>query len=461
MRSALATFEKASALTHIKFPVSTEFETAAVLWILGEGKTAVFDSVIGHEGSVVGNVLNNRAKLALACGIPVEELQQYALNAYHAPHSPVQVQDAPCQEIVATADFDLGEMFPIPRISEFDDGRYITAGLILTKDPERGRTNVAIARMQLKGPNRLGCFLAPTDTYRYLAMHRERGTKAEVAVAIGNHPVLLAASQMPPPDDELEFAGGLFGSGVEMASCVSVDLQVPAHAEIVLEGVIDPQVGEPEGPFGEFGGHYNASESSPVIEVEAVTTRRDPIFQMIVGGTHPEHSVTGVVAREIRLLEALRQTGLNPAAVTFPVGGTGRFQAIVALRNAGPGDGVAAILTAFNFSIMLRQVIVVDDDVDVFQRDQVDWAFASRMDPSRDLLVVEGSKAHPRDPAVLHGTVSMVGFDATRGQGSDTAAERRIPDVPESVRNRVLRRLSPDAIPKRSHIQELTKLSET
>lgn len=446
LRSALDRFEKAAALTHITMPVSAEFETAAVLWALGAGKTAVFDSVVGHATPVVGNVLNDRAKLAMACGVPVGALQQYAVDAYHSPHAPVRVQEAPCQEVVVSADFDLGEMFPIPRISEFDDGRFITAGLLITKDPVLGRTNVAIARMQLKGPNRLGCFLAPTDTDRYLAMHREKGTKAEVAVAIGNHPVLLAASQMPPPDDELLFAGGLFGSGVEMVSCVSVDLEVPAHAEIVLEGVIDPAVSEPEGPFGEFGGHYNASDASPVIEVGTVTTRRDPMFQMIVGGTHPEHSLTGVVVREVRLLEALRQAGLDAAAVTFPMGGTGRFQAIIALRDAGPGDGVAAVLTAFTFSVMLRQVIVVDDDIDVFDRDQVDWAFASRLDPSRDLVVVEGCKAHPRDPVVVNGTVSKIGFDATRGQRSGAAAVPTMPDVPESVRNDVLGRLPPDVV---------------
>jgi len=263
---------------------------------------------------------------------------------------------------------------------------------------------------------------------------------------IGNHPVLLAASQMMAPDDELLFAGGLFGAGVEMVPCVSIDLEVPAHAEIVLEGVIDPSVSESEGPFGEFGGHYNASEASPVIEVGTVTMRRDPIFQMIVGGTHPEHSVTGVVAREVRLLEALRFAGLTPTAVSFPVGGTGRFQAIIALRGAGPGDGVAAVLAAFNFSVMLRQVIVVDADVDVFNRDHVDWAFASRMNPSRDLIVVDGCKAHPRDPAVVDGTVSKIGFDATRAGRTGTSAEPTMPAVPESVWKDVLSRLPPDVI---------------
>lgn len=441
LRSALDRFADADELTHITAPVSPKFEISAVLWALHDGKAAIFDNVEGYGHSVVGNVLNHRSKLALACGVPLHSLQHFATEAYRSPRPPVRVSDAPCQEVVISEGINLAEMWPIPQISEFDAGRFITAGLLIAKDPVRGRINLAIARLQVKGANRLGCFLAPTDTFHYLQRHRENGTVLQVAIAIGNHPVVMAASQMPPPDDELLFAGGLFGAGVEMAPCVSVDLEVPAHAEIVLEGFIDPALSEPEGPFGEFGGHYNASDASPVIEVSTVTSRRDALFQTIVGGTHPEHSVTGVFAREVRLLETIRQAGPVATAVSFPVGGTCRFQAIIALRNARPSDAVSAILAAFNFSPMLRQVVVVDEDVDVFDREQVDWAFASCMDPTRDLVIVDRCKAHPRDPAQSGGVVAKVGFDATRSAPQVAATERTMPDVPEGVRDDVLNRL--------------------
>lgn len=448
LRSALRRYDDAGQLLRIRAPISWNFEAAAVLWAVKSGPAVVLENVTDYEMPIVGNVLNERAKLAVACGIPLEDLQTYLLRAYHTPIPPDVVSTPSCQQVLKRDAINLLTSLPVPMISEHDAGRFITAGLLICRDPVTSRTNVAISRLQVKGPDRLGCFLADgADTRRFLAEYQRLGKPMEVAVAIGNHPILMAASQMSPPDDELLFAGGLFGAPTQMAHCVSLDLDVPAHAEVVLEGTIDPSESEPEGPFGEFGGQYNASGASPVIRIHAMTTRTDPLFQMIVGGTHPEHSVTGVFSREVRLFEAVRRVVPGVKQVAFTLGGTCRFHAIVSINQKSQGEARLAIMAALSSSILIRQVIVVDDDIDIFDKDDVEWALASRLDASRDVVIIEGCTANPRDPGARDGVATKIGFDATlRADAPKT--DRLRPDVPLSVRQEVSRRLARMHAPK-------------
>lgn len=439
LRSALESFDDAGVLLRVKERIDWDYEAAAVLWRLGRGATAIFEDVRDYDVPIVGNVLNNRAKLALALGVTPHDMQQRLVDALDAPLPVNRVTHAPCQERVVTEDIDVLELLPVPTISEHDGGRYISAGLVISRDPDSGRRNMAIARIHARGAHRLGCYLAPTHTYQFLQRCRELGRPLEIAVVIGVHPALMAASQLLVPGDELELAGAIFGENLDVVRCRTVDLDVPAGAEIVLEGTIDPSMLEEEGPFGEFPGTYSPQRPNPVIELSAVTMRAQPIFQMIVGGNHPEHLITGAVAREATLLKAVRAVVPGVQAVVMPEGGTCRFHAVISIIKRVEGEGKLAILAALANQDLLKHVVVVDSDIDIHDPVQVEWAIATRMRAHEDVTLIEGVKSNPVDPMSRDRTITKMGVDATLRM--EEARERLPkPAVPAEVDERIAER---------------------
>lgn len=439
LRAALAAYEAAGALLRVDQPVDWEYEAAGVLWRLSRGPAVLFENVAGYRVRLLGNVLNTRDKLALALGVAPEDGQARIAAALNDRRQPLVVSEAPCLEVTHDRPFRLLEHLPVPAISEFDAGRYISAGLLTCRHPHTGRRNLAICRLQVKDDDRLGVHMAPTHSSQFLQAHRELGRPMEVAVAIGSHPAMMAASQMLVPYDEFEVAGGIFGEPAELAQCRTVDLQVPAGSEIVLEGLIDPNETEVEGPFGEFPGTYAAQRENPVVRLTGMSTRRDPIFQMIVGGTHPEHLITGAVAREVTLLESIRAVVPGVRQVVLTEGGTCRFHAVISIRQRVAGEARLAILTAFATQDLIKHVIVVDDDIDPLDPQQVEWAVATRMRAHEDLVLIPGMKSNPVDPMSVDRTVTKLGIDAT---SPASAGRTPRPDVPAAVRRRIDERWS-------------------
>lgn len=436
LRSVLERYEVEGHLLRIRAAIHWEYEVASVLWRLSAGPTVVFENIADYPVPIVGNLLNTRDKLALACRVSIDELQSEILAAHRSRVLPEITEDAPCQEVVLTEDIDLVRDLPIPSLSEHDGGRYITAGLLFSRDPDTGRRNVTICRLQAIGGNRLACYIAPTNTGQFLRRYEEMGRSMEVAIAIGNHPIFMAASQMIVPYDEIEFAGGLFREPVRLARCITVNHEVPAECEIVLEGVIDPSDRTSEGPFGEFAGRYSTSKGSPVITVQAVTTRANPLFQVIMGAHHQEHSMTGTFAREVKLLEALLPVVPGVKVVAFTPPSSCRFHVVISIHKRSDGDPRVAILTAFATLDVIKHVIVVDHDIDPYDPVQVEWAVATRMQRSTGPLVVDGLRAHPLDPTSESGLVTKLGLDATLPQGSQLDSYIKA-DVPEDVRRRI------------------------
>ena len=437
LRSALELLEQHGDLQRVQTSLSWKYELAAVLWELQAGPTVLFENVEGYEGSpVVGNLLNRRDKLSTALGIPAESLQQHVAQALANPIPPTVAETGPCMEVKLPGSTDLFELLPLPIISEHDGGRYISAGVLICKDPDTGRRNMAICRMQVKAPGTIGVYMAPTHSSMMLKKHQARGTKMEVAVAIGLHPALVVASQFLTSLDETHVAGALFGEPIELVRARTVDLEVPAHAEVVLEGTIDPAETEPEGPFGEFPGTYAPRRPNPVIRLSAVSTRKNPIFQMIVGGRHPEHLVTGAIAREAGLYEAIQSVVPGVTAVQLTEGGTCRFHAVVSIRKRFPGEGRLAILTAFAKQELIKHVIVVDDDIDISDPLDVEWAVATRMRAHEDMVIVPGMKSNPVDPMSTARTITKLGIDATLMVDASADSRQRV-GVPDAVRTKV------------------------
>lgn len=432
LRIALQRLASAGALQRVTTSLHWQYELAAVLWKLQHGPTVLFENVDGYDTPVVGNLLNTRDKLAIALDIGPDEVQPRVVHALNNPIEPTVVDEAPWLDVQHPGEIDLTDILPIPVISERDAGRYISAGVLICKDPETGRRNMAICRMQVQGPGQIGVYLAPTHSRGFLQTHRARGTKMDVAVAIGLHPGLLVASQLLTPLDETHVAGGIFQQPVPLARARTVDVEVPTGAEIVLEGVIDPAEEETEGPFGEFPGTYAPQRKNPVIRLTAVSTRERPIFQMIVGGRHPEHLVTGAIAREAGLFNAIRSVVPGVRRVLLTEGGTCRFHAAVSIAKRFPGEGRLTIVTAFANQDLIKHVVVVDDDIDLDNPTDVEWAVATRTRGHEDLVVLPGMKSNPVDPMSVDRTITKVGIDATLPVDAPAEARQRV-GVPAHV----------------------------
>jgi 2,5-furandicarboxylate decarboxylase 1 len=415
LRSVLVAFEDAGQLQRISEPVSLRYELSAMLAASDGGPALLFESAGGSELPVVGNLLASRERIATALGTTVAGIQERMLGALAAPIAPVEVADAPCQEVIIE-DPDLAQL-PVPWFFEHETGPYVTAGAIVARDADGGSANLSIARVKPLGGARAMVGIAPNHHLAVLGRRAaERRETLPIAVTIGNHPAVLLAAclYLDLGDDELWHAGGLLGEGVRIAPTAE-GLAVPAECEIVLEGRLDYGELVDEGLVSEFHGMYEAYGSSPVVTFQRLTMRRDAIYQAIEPGRHREHLLLGGVAIAAGLMAELRRVVPAVRAVAVPEGGAGRLSAVVALDpDARPGSAQRAMFAVWASVSLIRTVTVVDDDVDPWDHEQVEWARTAYARPDRDLLIVPGGAADRAEPLELHGRVAKLGIDATR-----------------------------------------------
>jgi 2,5-furandicarboxylate decarboxylase 1 len=323
-----------------------------------------------------------------------------------------ETASAPAQEVVHRQ-VDLARVLPLPTHNELDSGPYVTAGLMITRNPRTGKQNVSIHRCQLSGPNRLGVLLLPRHAHMFFEMAEQGGRPLEAAIVVGVDPLTLLASQAIAPIDvdELEIAGALHGRPLPVVKCLTSDLRVPA--EIVIEGRILPRVRELEGPFGEFPQYYGERAERHVMEVDAVTHRKDAIFHTIVGGGL-EHLLLGAIPREATLLAHLRRSFPNVRDVHLARGGVCRYHLYVQIRKRQEGEAKNIMLGAFAGHYDVKHVIVVDEDVDIHNSDEVEWAVATRFQADRDLVIIPESQGSKLDPSTRNGVGAKMGLDATK-----------------------------------------------
>ena len=441
MREFLERLEAEDELVTIRRPVKTEFEIAAGIRRMSDikGPALRFENVVDHTIPVVGSLFADRRKalLALDVATPAEGNEKF-LRGLHAPIAPELVADGPCQEVVVTGDdIDLFAL-PFPVYSEKDGGAYVTVALEISRDPEDGTRNASIYRMMRTDRNH---FAVMSHVFQGLGTHiakAERlGVPLDVAIVNGCDPVLLYASQakVPPGFDELSIAGGINGAPVQVVKGLTVDLEVPATAEFVIEGRILPGVRVTEGPFGEFTGYYGPAEENPVMEVTAITHRRDPIFLAgLTGVPTTDNHVLKAFAYESVLYENLKAVFPEVTAVSFPDWGGVQYVAVVALRQRYKGQARHLILTALGDSSRPKWVIVVDDDIDVHDTEKVMWACITRSQPAEDTIIVPGVAGGPLDPSAPEKEViSLMGLDATRPFGVDFPEVCTVPGADEFV----------------------------
>ncbi|AOQ22908.1 Phenolic acid decarboxylase subunit C [Moorella thermoacetica] len=414
LRQWLAELEKKELLRHVHKEVDLRYELAAVGQKADGCYALQFHKVRNASMPVVTGIAATRDILALAMGVPREEIVEHFARAQANPVKCmlVDAKHAPVKEVISHK-VDLGTL-PIPVHHEKDGGPYITAGVLVAKDPQTGTRNVSIHRLQVLGPNRLGILILPRHLHHFFQAAEASNNPLEVAIAIGLDPIVLLASQAltPPGFDEFTIAGALYGQPLELVKCETVDLEVPAQAEIVLEGRLLPGVREVEGPFGEYPKYYGPASPKPVIELTAMTSRRDPIYQTIVPATR-EHLLLGAIPREGGLLQIIRNTVPNVKAIHLTPGGTCRYHVVISIDKQNEGEAKNAIFAAFSSSQEIKHVVVVDKDVDIFDPEDVEWAIATRCQAGRDVFIVERALGNKLDPSSDNGLSDKMGIDAT------------------------------------------------
>lgn len=350
-----------------------------------------FDRIDGSEIPLVLNLTATYDRLALALGTNVANLVPTfgELMTRPLPAREVARHEAPVKEQVFTGDdVDLGKL-PLLTHNELDGGPYITSGIGIMRDPETGRINAGIYRHQVYSRNELGVWFI--DTHHGAYIHRsyeQRGQPAPIAIAIGHHPafVMGAVCRIPGMGGEFEAAGGLLGEGVEITRAETSDLPVPARAEIVLEGEVILQERRHEGPFGEWPGHYTAEGPKPVIRVKAITMRHDALYYDIFSANR-EHQILGGLPRMGSIYRNVKQVVPGLRSVNVPA--HSRMHCYLSISKARDAEVKKAAFAALNTEPEnLKMIVVVDDDIDVFNDGDVMWAIGTRFDASRDLLVI-------------------------------------------------------------------------
>jgi 2,5-furandicarboxylate decarboxylase 1 len=406
--------------------IGLKFELAALAKRLDGVQATLFPRPGGHRIPVLSGLVSNRQWMAEAMAVEPAQMLSRFQDAALNPLPWREVEAAPAQEVVHR-DVDLAALLPLPTHNEYDSGPYITAGLMIARNPATGKQNVAIHRCQLSGPNRLGVLLLPRHTHMFYEIAEQAGEPLPVAIAISVDPLTLLASQAIAPldADELEIAGALHGRPLPVVKCLTSDLRVPAEVEIVVEGHLLPQVREPEGPFGEFPQYYGEPADRHVIEVEAVTHRRDALFHTIVGGGL-EHLLLGAIPREATLLAHLRRSFPNVRDVHLSRGGVCRYHLYVQIAKRQDGEAKNVMLGAFAGHYDVKQVIVVDEDVNIHDPTEVEWAVATRFQADRDLVIISESQGSKLDPSTRNGVGAKMGLDATKPLSAGEMAFKRI-----------------------------------
>ncbi len=457
-RDFLQQLERTGQLKRIRQAVDPKLEMTEICdrVLRAGGPALLFENPIGYDIPVLANLFGTPTRVALGMGEDsVEALREVGqtLAMLKEPEPPKGMKDAwdklpvfkqvlnmapklvksaPCQEHVFEGEeVDLSR-YPIQTCWPDDAGPLITWALVVTKGPTKSRQNLGIYRQQVIGKNKVIMrWLAhrggAQDFRDWCAAHP--GEPFPVAVALGADPATILGAVTPVPDtlSEYAFAGLLRGAKTEVVTCLGSDLQVPASAEIVLEGVIHPGEMADEGPFGDHTGYYNEVERFPVFTIERITQRKDPIYHSTYTGRPPdEPSILGVALNEVFVPILQKQF---PEIVDFylPPEGCSYRMAVVSMKKQYPGHAKRVMLGIWSF---LRQfmytkfVIVTDDDVDVRNWQDVIWAMTTRMDPARDTTMIENTPIDYLDFASpVSGLGSKIGFDATNKWPGETQRE--------------------------------------
>ncbi|MCI4398098.1 MAG: menaquinone biosynthesis decarboxylase [Acidobacteria bacterium] len=452
----VASLEKEGDLLRVKDEVDPYLEVTEILdRAVKEGGPAVlFEKIKGHSVPVLGNVMGTHRRMLKALGIKSYEEADARIEAFFdvkqpqgildklkmlpqlaelASFMPKSVKGGPCKEVILRkGQFSLKEI-PICTCWPQDGGPYITLPMVFTKDRESGKRNCGMYRMQLYDETTTGMHWHMHKHGAKHARQRQRaGEKMEVAVAIGSDPATYFCAAMPVPDDvdEMLLAGFIRKEAVEMVKCETVDLEVPANAEYVLEGWVDPNELRREGPFGDHTGYYSLEDDYPVFHVECVTRRKNPLYVHTIVGRPPMEDCYMGYAIERVTLPILKRQMPEIVNVHMPFEGVFHNLMLISIDKQYPGHArkVMHAIWGLGQAMFTKVIVVVDKDVNLLDSSEVAWKALNNIDPSRDLELARGPMDVLDHASQLMGYGGKVGIDATRkwpGEGFN----RPWPDV--------------------------------
>jgi len=434
-RTQLKAVEEWGEVLRIRREVSPRFELPAICKKMEADKAVFFEKVKGYSIPVVVGLDNNRSRIARVLGTDDFGLTPRYLEAIRNPLPPAVVRDGPVKEVKITKNIDLQEYLPVITHYEKDGGPYITAGVVIAEDKANRIRNISYHRLQITGKDEIRLLIQPRHLWKLYTDKEKENKPLEVAIAVGMDASIRLAgatwgSLIPLGFDELSIAGALRKKAVEIVPCETVDVMVPARAEIIIEGEILPRMRKTEGPFAEFTGTYGDVWENPVLRVKAITHRKDPIYQDLLTFT-PEHHLLLGIPYEPVVYQAVKTYVPGTIAVHVTPSSCGKFHAVICIKKEHEGDGKDAILAGLYSIRDIKLVTVVDDDVDPYNSREVEWAVATRFQADRDLVVISGAKGNELDPSCPQlALTAKMGIDATKPLERRERFEKiRIPGV--------------------------------
>lgn len=440
LREFVSQLEKAGELIRIKEPLSPRHEIGATIKAFDKttGSAVFFEAVTGYQTPVVGNILSTRKKLALALGTNRDVVEEY-LRRSQTPIKPKVVKKAPVKEVIIGSNINILRAMPVLIHHQKDVDPYLTSAVTIAKDPETGIRGMGIHRVQIKDRNTVGIFLGTPPLSEFLRKAEERDQPLEIAIAVGMDPITWFSSVIWAPKgiDKFDIAGGLARKAIRLVRCESVDVEVPATAEFVLEGKVLPHVRKREGPFGESTGYYFTYDN-PVAKIDVITHRKDPVYHALMTWTSEESVLVGV-SWEAENLRAVQKVFPFVRAIRLTPSSLGAH-AVVQIEKRSEQDGrqVADHLLSDHH---VKMVIVVDTDVDCSDLGEVEWALATRFQADKDTVIKTGMRGSAIDPSTGAGRMTAkLGLDATKTLGEDAKFEKIA--LPSQVSRKVQRIIS-------------------
>lgn len=412
MREFLKVLENDFNVINIDDEVTTRYEVSKIMKDHPKD-VLIFNNVMESEMGIISGICNTREKIAKSISVTVPEITARIVEATEKP-TPIEIVERVSKNFASSKSADLGEL-PVPTYYKKDGGAYITAGVVIAKDPETGVRNASIHRMLVKDKDHLGVRIVPRNLYTYYKKAEEMNEPLEVAIAIGMNPASLLASctSIPITADELEVANTFQNGEMKLVKCDTVDLEVP-DCEILLEGKILPHERDSEGPFVDLTDTYDVVRQEPIIKLEKMHYKENPLYHAIMPAGN-EHKLLQGLPQEPRIYKAVQNTVPTVRNVVLTEGGCCWLHAAVSIKKQTPGDGKNVIMAALAAHPSLKHCVVVDEDVDIFDTDDLEYAIATRVKADEDILIVPGARGSSLDPrATPDGTTTKVGVDATK-----------------------------------------------
>ncbi len=426
LRANLETLKRLGDIDYVNTEVDPKFELGAVLRYFKNRKPLMFTNVKGYDMPVVGGLFGNRRLYyEMMNGITAENRIFKFMDAIANPKPVKMLQTGPIKENIIKGNIDITKILPTPTSHELDSSSFITAGMLIVRDPGTNEIHMAVRRFQINGGSSISALVSGHSPalLEQFADFEKINKPLECAVVLGYDATFLLASQIGSKRyglNKYEVDSALRGEPLELVKCETVDLEVPAFAEMVLEGHLVPNKRVVEGPFGELMGYYGEKAPNPVMDVKCITHRNDPIFQHAFP-CREEHFTNGLI-REAELFATVSNTTVDIKDVNITIGGGARYHAIVQINAQKQGDAKTALIAALGSSYDIKHVVIVDEDIDIFDLDSVELALSSRVQASEDVVIIAGARGSGLEAShIAKGTTDKMGIDATKPVGGENA----------------------------------------